>query len=521
MPLESFASRPVRALRVVVLSAAAAALACGGAPPPTAPPPKPAAIAARVIDQVPSDTPYAMSFDQNLLAATTFEVDTVRSIVEGLLRDAVLSPQAAATASSEDRFASEVARELLPFDDAALRRIGWLPGESELVVYGHGLIPVARLRADGRAAHAAWRRVSARAGLALPEASWRGVPYVRLPPRGKRTQTIVVAFLPHQVALTLTTRPEAILDYLIDEAPAVDPLLPRWRRAHVDPDRPADAWPVTWINAGAAAPRLRDGDDLAQLDWAASAACRAAVVDAVAGVPTVSAMYWRDGDELVASYAVPLPAALRSLFAASHGRGHWLDDARPGLQVAWRVPADELVQGAAAVATPIVAALRACDEPVAEPFAAFARLPLRQLRGGTVAMEVTDGEAALVVALEALDVGMLWAWLQQVLPLRAFPRPGEVQAVPLMPGQTLFATATSREIGFSVGWSTAARLQALLVSESRPETVVVDYAPEVLGRARFLGRQLDGDVLSRRIKVTIDASGLTMRSRSPLPAGLR
>ena len=175
-----------------------------------------------MIDQVPSDTPYAMSFDQNLLAATTFEVDTVRSIVEGLLRDAVLSPQAAATASSEDRFASEVARELLPFDDAALRRIGWLPGESELVVYGHGLIPVARLRADGRAAHAAWRRVSARAGLALPEASWRGVPYVRLPPRGKRTQTIVVAFLPHQVALTLTTRPEAILDYLIDEAPAVD-----------------------------------------------------------------------------------------------------------------------------------------------------------------------------------------------------------------------------------------------------------------------------------------------------------
>jgi hypothetical protein len=521
MSLESFASRPVCALRVVVLIAAAA-LACRGSPPPAAPPPKPAAIAARVIDQVPSDTPYAMSVDQNMLSATTLDITAVRTNLEAALREAVLSPAALASASVEDRLGSEFARELLPFDDAALRRVGWLPGESELVLYGHGLIPVVRLRADGRAANAAWKRISARADLRVPEASWHGVPYILVPPRGKRTQTIVIAFLPHQVAATLVTHPEAILDHLIDEAPAAAPLLPRWRRGHVDPQSPANPWPVMWLNPGVAAPRLRASDDLAQLGEVVPPACRAAAATAVAVVPSMSVMYWRDGDELVASYAMPLPDALRPLVVGERAVAHWLADARPGMQFAWRLPADELVAGATAIAAPIPEAFRACGDPVDDPLAALGALPLRQLRGGTVAMEVTDGEAAVVIALEALDVGALWGWLQSALPLGPFPRPGEVQAVPLMPGQTLFAIATSREVAFSLGWPAAARLQALLASGGRPAAVVLDYDQGAMSGARFLGRVLgdDGDA-SRRTEMTLDARGLIGRSRTPLPAGWR
>lgn len=516
MPLE-FASRPVRALRIVVLIAATA-LACGGAPPPVAPPAKPAAVAARVVDQVPSDTPYVMAMDQTMLSAATFEMVAARSAIEAGLRAAILSPAAAATAAVEDRLGNEVARELLPFDDAALRRIGWLPGESELVVYGHGLLPILRVRADGRAALAAWRRVSTRAGVTLPESDWRGVPYIQVPPRGKRTQTIVVAFLPRQVVATLAMRPDAVLDHLIDEAPAADPLMPRWQRAHLDPERPDDAWPYLWLNPGAAAPRLRDGLDLAYLGLVKPPKCRAAMAAAAAALPNLSAMYWRAGDDIVASYAVPLPTVWQPLFGEGRAVAHWLADARPGVQLGWRVPADELVAGIAAIAAPVRAALRACGEPADDALANLASLPLRQLRGGTVTAEVVDGVAAVVISLEALDVGALWGWLQRLLPLGAFPRPGEVQAVPLMPGVTLLALATNREIGLSVGWPDATRLDALLASGGHPAALIVDFDQAALAQARFGGMTLGGDAgVGARMQFSIDRRGAILRVRGRPP----
>lgn len=498
------------------------ALACSGAAPAVAPPVPAPRVAARVIDQVPSDTPYAMAMDQTMLSATTFEMTVMRTMIETELRKAVLTPAAAATASTSDRLGSEVARELLPFDDAALRRVGWLPGESELVLYGDGLIPVLRLRADGRAALAAWRRVSARAGVKVPESSWRGVPYLQILPQGKRTQTIVVAFLPRQVAITLALRPDAILDHLIDEVPAADPLLPRWRRAHIDAERPAEPSPLMWVNASAAAPRLRDGLDLAQLGEVLAPACRRAAAEAVVGLPPFSVMYWRDDEEFVASYAIPLPAALRSVVGEGHAAVHWLADARPGVQLAWGVPADELVAGVRGLVAPIFAALRACGKPAPDELAAFDALPLRQLRGGAAALEVTDGTAAAVVALTALDVGALWSWLQRVLPLGTFPRPGEIRAVPLMPGQTMFVLATSREIGLSLGWPEASRLQALLASGGHPAAVVVDYDTTAVAGAKFLGWTMNGDGATPAwIRLIFDERGLVVRSRMPRPPGWR
>lgn len=495
------------------------ALACSGAAPAVAPPVAPPRIAARVIDQVPSDTPYAMAMDQTMLSATTFEVAAIRTAIEAGLREAVLSPAAAATASIEDRLGSEVARELLPFDDAALRRIGWLPGVSEVVLYGHGLIPVLRLRADGRAALAAWRRVSARAGLQMPESSWRGVPYIRLLPRGKRTQTIVIAFLPRQVAATIAMQPDAVLDHLIDEAPVADPLMPRWLRAHFDPERPADAWPYLWVNASAAAPRVRDGLDLAQLGFVEPPGCRAAIADAAGALPTLSAMYWRVGADMVASYAMPLPPAWRALIDPDRAVAHWLRDARPGLQLGWRVPADELVAGVTAVAAPVRAALQACGDPVEDALAPLAALPLRQLRGGTMAVEVVDGAGLAVASLEALDVGALWSWLQRLLPVGAFPRPGEVRTVPLMPGVTLRALATSREIGLSVGWPDVARLNALIASDGHPAALVADYDQAAIAGARFGGMSLcRPDEAGAQTHISLDAHGLLMRVRGRPPA---
>lgn len=514
---KSLVCRRGRPLGVVILIAAMA-LACGGAAPAAAPPVVAPRVAARVVDQVPSDTPYVTAMDQAMLAATTFEVAAIRSAVETGLREAVLSPAAAATASVEDRLGSEVARELLPFDDAALRRIGWLPGVSEVVLYGHGLIPVLRLRADGRAALAAWRRISARAGLQMPESSWRGVPYIQLPPRGKRTQTIVIAFLPRQVVATIAMHPDAVLDHLIDEAPAPDPLMPRWRRAHFDPERPADAWPYLWVNASAAAPRVRDGLDLAQLGFAKPPACRAAIADAADALPTLSAMYWRAGADMVASYALQLPPAWRALIDRDRAVAHWLRDARPGLQLGWRVPADELVAGLTAIVAPIRAALQACDDPVEDALAPLARLPLRQLRGGTIAVEVVDGAGLAVASLEALDVGALWSWLQSLLPVGAFPRPGEVRTVPLLPGLTLLAIATSREIGLSVGWPDVARLNALLASAGHPAALVADYDQAAIAAARFGGITLGRAAEGGQTHVSLDADGLLMRVRGRPPA---
>lgn len=482
------------ALGFVIVVALVAGCAGKGPVAPVAPPPTP--VAARVLDQVPASTPYAFFYGHDLFEpAATAELQAKALALLG-------EPPASGTVV--ERVLDAVVREVAPFDAAAVRRAGWLD-QTDVAVYGHGLTPIGRVRVDGAATLALWRRAVARAAVDVPERRWHDHVYVMLP-AGDDGLLLVIMFLPDQVAFALTSAPVDMLPVLADTAPAARPLMAAWRDAHVDDD--PTLVPFMWLAPAAAAAQLRAGDvGTSKL----TPACARAFGDIAATWPRVTGAFHREADGWLMSFHAEMPDALRELLLAGTA-AHWLPDGPP-LQFAWRAPGERLAGAVQALAAPVVAAVAICDGTPAEPLELGALGPLPLIRGGAAVVDLDGDAASVAVLLEAADPGRLWAALQGLLPLGTFPRASEVRTIST-PRGALYAIASAHEVGLAMGGRDAARLLQLARAAPHRSALALHFDGRPWATASMLGASFAAMARPWIVDVEADDRGVTIRLRS-------
>ncbi|HVK78522.1 MAG TPA: hypothetical protein VM734_34720 [Kofleriaceae bacterium] len=485
--------------------------ACSSRVTPIAPPVSSTAPARApsLLAYVPADTPYVfhVGADMFSLPSISFDYRTARSKIVTGLSAAVLPADELAEAAPRERLGSELARELLPLDEQARARVGWIAGKSGFVLYGLGLVPVLRVRLDGTQARAALGRVLARAKIEVAEARWHDVPYVLLPPLAASAPPLVVVFHPDQVVAAFAREPHEILPHLADRNP-LPASLASWNPRRADPDVPADANLMFLFEPARAAARLRTADDLAQLTArSVDRACLGAIAGLLDGLPALTNSHWVDGPRVGSAYTIELAPATAKALRAGAGIPHWLtDDARPRIQFAFAIPLAALEAAARRFYAALAATDRACDPD--EPMPAFPDAlrelgPLAHATGGSYVLEIEPGrgdrpdQIGMAGLIAVPDVAGVWAWLSRMVPLGPLPPVGEVLPFPLGTDQVRIMVGP-RAVGGSAGAFDASRLRRLMTSDGLGGVVAaleVDAAAveSVRGGAQIFGEPMDDE----------------------------
>ena len=408
-----------------------AATSDGGA---TAPGP---AASRSLLIHVPTTTPYVVQLTQGQLgmfSGSSESVELIQSIVSGLAAE-LLDPEAPPPSDAPTRLRAALARELMPFDDTALARVGWQAGRSEAVLYGEGLVPVLRVRLDGDTARAALRRAITRAQVTVTEGEQAGVPYVRLPPLAPDQLPVVIAFHRDQVALAFTLAPDEVLPHLASLAPALPSIATDRGRKPRDPAAPADAWMLFAIDPSRVASALRAGDlrkvvRAPQLDDA----CVARIAALLDRLPPFANDFWRVGDQVTTSYLLALTPELRAPFEAAPGLPLWLTTPVPGVQLAVGFRPAPVLALLDRLSAELEATRTSCGRPPRAPLALSSALgELAAIESFAVVGDAQDGALHLAGAFVTGDAGPVWTALARLLPVPIGPLPEDRKLRPLPP----------------------------------------------------------------------------------------
>ncbi len=482
-----------------LLVAALALAACRSSSSPAQPQPPSSGSAAQVelAAFVPADTAVAVFFERAMLDHPMM----------GMGLDEPRRELAAAAArprtTPAERFWGLIAEELAPLDDGALRKVGWRPGESEVVAYTVGLVPVLRARVDGKTLRALVDRASQASGIKPVEGTWKGTPYLVFTPEADEAK-IVIAHSDDQVVMAVAVQHEAVLDHLTRFAPPPghDSLAATWsiadaadRFMYLAPSR------LGALIADPAELRILAGDDADDED----ATCLAAVGGFIATLPritsTVASSEQRFAMQVVADVSAEVAAMLRG--APVPG---WPDDGKrqvPTMRIGIGAPPYPLAVRAIRVLEDMMTAGEACGKDgdsfgVARMVSELA--PLQIVQGATWEVAVFDGvEVTMTLALAVRDVPALWTMLASALPMlgKTVPAIGEVREVP-GPFPIRIGVGRERMVG-SIGAGADARVRDYLDAAPGPRAPFLSRIDQTMmigfrdGSFRFFGEPMKDD----------------------------
>jgi hypothetical protein len=380
--------------------------ACGAKAPST----RPTQVeSADLLQQVPADTPFLVHLFPEMV--DNIGIGFGGEIV-AKLKSRILSPEKLSGSSPKDRIKSEIGRELAPYDAAALARVGWDVDHSELVIYGHGIVPVLRASMDGAKARAALQRVIARAGVDVPMRDAGGAPYIVVSTKPD-APSLVVMFHAHQVAAALTYEPDAIVSHLAllePAVPAFEETRGAWPR---DPGAPRNAAVFFAINPHGIARAMRAGDfPLLSRGEHVEPPCMNALADVVDDLPKVVNEYWSDGDQAWTSYSLSKNALLAELVDGAPGLPHWIDDPLPDIELGVGIEPAKILAFVQDVWSRAQATQSVCGRD-AQPALEFGPhgAALSHVRGLTVAGDIHGKNVHLGGELVADDAAPVWSWI--------------------------------------------------------------------------------------------------------------
>jgi hypothetical protein len=178
-----------------------------------------------------------------------------------------------AAESTETQLAIAIARRFAELDEDGWYGLAVGAPNTRLVLYNHGLVPVARLEIEGRVLRAMISNAARRAELPEPFERWQGYEYLRWPLPGGKVE-LVVLVRDDQVAIAVAPNAADIVPHLAGEAPL---------------DRPIalDDATIGRFDPASAAALLRDNDRTLSELVGVPAGCGAALAAFAAELPPI------------------------------------------------------------------------------------------------------------------------------------------------------------------------------------------------------------------------------------------